>query len=274
VLGSIIASQRIPPPEGRRFMNAEAPDSISFLSAPWNRIPIAPWLFSLLVLLVLATLRFFAVFGPPQARIFFLIHFLAMWALPFPVLSAQGRREIGLRKQGNSPSALALSALAGDCGGFAVYAAGMALYGASPENWCVSIRDALHFSELRAAMPLAAAFGAVVLPALIPSPVGEELLFRGLIQQSFARRWNAFAATVVNGLAFGLVHLHVHGLWRDAAGFHLHLASGALMVLLMAGTSSIFTLCRLRSGSLFAAMVAHSACNLAMIGTIFLHLPA
>jgi hypothetical protein len=58
-----------------------------------------------------------------------------MWALPFLVLSAQGRWEIGLRKQGNNASALALSALTGACGGLVVYAAGMALYGASPDNW-------------------------------------------------------------------------------------------------------------------------------------------
>jgi hypothetical protein len=255
-------------------MNAEASYPGGFLRLPWSRIRIAPWLFSLLVLALLAAMRFYSVFGPPRVRILFLIHFLAMWALPFLILSAQGRREIGLRKQGNSPAALALSALAGACTGFAVYAAGMALYGASPDNWCVSIRDGFHLAEMRAAMPLAAAFAAIVLPAMIVSPIGEEILFRGFIQQSFVRRWNVSVATVVNGLAFGLVHLHVHGLWHDAAGFHLRLVSGVLMVLLMAGVSAVFTLCRLRSGSLYAAMVAHSACNLAMIGAIFFYPPA
>jgi len=255
-------------------VNAESPRQSSFLCAPWSRIPIAPWLFSLLLLAILTAMRFYAVFGPPRARILFLLDFLAMWALPFIVLSAQGRRDIGLRKQGNSPSVLALSALAGACAGFAVYAAGMALYGASPDNWCVSIRDSFQIAHLRASMPLAAAFAAVVLPAMIFSPIGEEILFRGILQQSFVRRWNVPVATVVNGLAFGLVHLHVHGLWHDAAGFHLRLVSGALMVLLMAGVSAVFTLCRLRSGSLYAAMIAHSACNLAMIGAIFLNPPA
>ncbi len=252
-------------------MNVESPRQSTFLCAPWSRIPIAPWLFSLLVLALLVALRFFAVFGPPQARILFLIQFLVMWALPFIVLSAQGRREIGLRKQGNSASALALSALLGACAGFAVYAIGMAIYGASPDNWCVSIRDEFQIAQLRAAMPLAAAFAAVVLPAMIVSPIGEEILFRGLLHQSFVRRWNVLVATLVNGLAFGLVHLHVHGLWHDAAGFHLRLVSGALMVLLLAGLSAVFTLCRLRSGSLYAAMIAHSACNLAMIGAIFFY---
>ncbi|HME57959.1 MAG TPA: CPBP family intramembrane glutamic endopeptidase [Terracidiphilus sp.] len=252
-------------------MNAESPRQSSFLCAPWSRIPIAPWLFSLLLLALLAAMRFYAVFGPPQARILFLIHFLVMWALPFIVLTAQGRREIGLRRQGNTASNLVLCALAGACAGFAVYAAGMALYGASPDNWCVNIHDEFQIAQLRAAMPLAAAFAAIVLPAMIFSPIGEEILFRGLLQQSFVRRWNVAVATVVNGLAFGLVHLHVHGLWHDAAGIHLRLVSGALMVLLMAGVSAVFTLCRLRTGSLYAAMIAHSACNLAMIGAIFFH---
>jgi membrane protease YdiL (CAAX protease family) len=252
-------------------MSAESPYQSSFLCAPWNRIRIAPWLFSLLVLALLTAVRFYAVFsGSPWGNLLFLFVFLAMWALPFIVLSAQGRREIGLRKQGNSPSALALSALAGAFAGYAVYAAGMALFGASPDNWCVSIRDSIHLAEMRAAMPLAAAFAAVVLPAMIFSPIGEEILFRGLLHQSFVRRWNVPVATAVNGLAFGLVHLHVHGLWRDAAGFHPRLVSGALMVLLMAGVSAVFTLCRMRTGSLYAAMVAHSSCNLAMIGAIFL----
>jgi membrane protease YdiL (CAAX protease family) len=235
---------------------------------------VAPWLFSLLLLALLAAIRYYAVFGPPQARVLFLLHCLAMWALPFIFLTAQGRREIGLRGQGNGPMALALCALAGACSGIAVYAAGMALYGSLPDNWCVSIRDSFQFAQLLAVLPPAGAFAAVVLPAMILTPIGEEILFRGIIQQSFSRRWNALSGTLVNGLAFGLMHLHVHGLWRDAAGFHLRFISGALMVLLLTGASAVFTLCRLRTGSLYAAMIAHAACNLAMIGAVFFYPPA
>jgi membrane protease YdiL (CAAX protease family) len=75
----------------------------------------------------------------------------------------------------------------------------------------------------------------------------------------------------LNGAGFGLIHLHVHGIWRDGAGFHVHVVSGALMVVLMAATSYVFTQCRQRSGSLWMAMVAHSTCNLVMIATIFFH---
>jgi membrane protease YdiL (CAAX protease family) len=230
---------------------------------------VPPWQLSLVVLAVLAVARYYAVLGPPQVRILFLLHVLFMWALPFIFLTAQGRHQIGLRKQGNSASALALSALAGAVCGLAVFAIGMALYGNSPENWCLSIRDSLQIEQLRALMPPAALFAVITLPALLLTPIGEEILFRGFIQQSFTLRWNAGVATLVNGLAFGLIHLHVHGLWHNAAGFHLRLVSGGLMVLLLAGASAVFTLCRLRSGSLYAAMVAHAACNLAMIASVF-----
>jgi membrane protease YdiL (CAAX protease family) len=216
-------------------------------------------------------LRYYAVFGPPQARILFLLHILIMWALPFIFLTAHGRHQIGLRKQGNSASVLALSALAGAVCGLAIFAIGMALYGNSPDNWCLSIRDSFQIEQLRALMPPAALFAVIALPALFLTPIGEEILFRGLIQQSFTLRWNAGLVTLVNSLAFGLIHLHVHGLWHDAAGFHLRLVSGTLMVLLLGGASAAFTLCRLRSGSLYAAMVAHAACNLAMIAAVFFH---
>src|SRR5208337_4931771 len=197
-------------------MNAESPRQSSFLCAPWSRIPIAPWLFSLLLLALLAAMRFYAVFGPPQARILFLIHCLVMWALPFIVLTAQGRREIGLRRQGNTASNLALCALAGALCGLAFYALGMALFGASPDNWNLTIRDSFQIEQLRATMPPAAVFAVIVLPAMILTPIGEEILFRGFIQQAFTLRWNAVLATLVNGFAFGLIHLHVHILWRDA----------------------------------------------------------
>ena len=257
-------------------MTPEAPANSSFLRPVWSRIPftritVAPWLLSLLVLAVLAAARYYAVLGPPQARILFPLHCLVMWALPFILLTGHGRRQIGLRKQGNTASALALSALAGAACGLAVFALGMLLYGNSPDNWNLTIRDAFQLKQMLAVMAPVAAFAAITLPAMILTPIGKEILFRGLIQQSFTLRWNAGIATLVNGLAFALIHLHVHVLWRDAAGYHLRPVSGTLMFLIGVGLSAVFTLCRLRSGSLFAAMAAHAACNLAMIAAVFFH---
>src|SRR5437016_12693510 len=89
---------------------------------------------------------------------------------------------------------------------------------------------------------------------MIFSPIGEEILFRGVIQQAFTLRWKAGIGTAVNSFSFGLVHLLFHGIARDAAGIHLQFLSGSLMVLLMEATSYVFTLCRLRSASLWPAM--------------------
>jgi hypothetical protein len=237
---------------------------------PGTRIAMASWQISLLVLAILAALRYDAVLGPPQARILFLVHCLIMWAIPL-ILTPQGRREIGLPKQGNTVPAMFFSALAGAGCGLTIYAIGMALYGTSPEDWNISIRESFQIDEILAEMPPAAALAVIVLPAIVLTPIGQEMLFRGLIQQAFTMRWSVGIATVVNGLGFGLMHLHVHGIWQDAAGLHLRLVSGTLMVLLLAGASAVFTLCRLRSGSLWTAMIAHAACNLAMIAAVFFH---
>ena len=245
-------------------------DQSGFLCAPWSRIPIAPWLLSLLVLALLAAARFYSAFGPPQARILFLLHVLAMWTLPFLFLTRQGRREIGLRRQGNTFSNIALSALIGAVCGYLIFWLGMALYGNSPDNWCVSIRDSFQLKQMLAVMSPAAAYAVITLSTVSFTPIGEEFLFRGLVQQSFTLRWNAVIATLVNGFAYGLMHLlHVHGLWHDAAGFHLRLISGALIVILLAGLGAILTLCRLRTGSMWCAVAAHAACNLTMVTAIF-----
>lgn len=254
------------------LVSPEASESSSFLRPFWIRLAMPPWLLSLLVLGVLAAARFYSAFGPPQARILFLVHVLVMWTLPFLFLTRQGRREIGLCRQGISPVALVICALAGVVSSLFVFWIGNALYGNSPDNWCVSIRDSFQLNQMLAVMSPATAFAIIALLTISFTPIGEELFFRGLIQHSFTLRWNAVIATLVNGFAYGLLHLlHVHGLWHDTAGFHLRLVSGGLMVLLLVGVGATFTLCRLWTGSLWCAVVAHAACNLAMISAIFLH---
>jgi hypothetical protein len=64
-----------------------------------------------------------------------------------------------------------------------------------------------------------------------------------------------------------MAYLYLHGIWRDAAGFHLRLGSASLAVFLMACIGSVFTLCRKMSGSLWTAMAAHAAFNLTLLGS-------
>jgi hypothetical protein len=53
--------------------------------------------------------------------------------------------------------------------------------------------------------------------------------FRRFIQQAFSWRWDATVAAVVNTFGFDLIHLDVHGIWRDVARLHLRFVPGAAM---------------------------------------------
>jgi membrane protease YdiL (CAAX protease family) len=113
------------------------------------------------------------------------------------------------------------------------------------------------------------AFATLALPAAVISPVGEEFFFRGLFHFSIKRVAGNTAAIVANAFAFGSVHLLHHGISKDAAGLHLRLGSGLVWLLATAGLGWALTVCRVRSGSLWPAILAHSASTLVMNLTIF-----
>jgi hypothetical protein len=253
------------------MMNPEDRKNPDLLRPFWGRLGIAPWALSLLVFAVLAAARFYAVFGPPQFRLLFLLHVLAMWALPWIFLNAQGRQGIGLAKPRKWLPALALSGAAGCVAGLVCFAVGWATPHDSPLNLLVSVHQGLQLEQMRTTMPLGLIFVAIGVPALVLTPVGEEIFFRGIMQQAFAQRCNGIAATLVQGVAFGIVHLQLIALSHDAMGFHFRWLAGAAMVSGGVLLAALFTFCRMRSGSLFASMAAHAACNLTMIGLVIFY---
>jgi len=242
--------------------SASGSSQSDFLKPFWTALFGPPWLVSLIVLAVLASIRFFAFFGPYSLQELFFLQTVAMWALPFLFLTAAGRREIGLTQRGTTLAAMIASAFAGVTCASVFFVIGMVIYGNSPDNWCISIRNYLHVDEMLGLMSPLGLFSLYSLPAIFLNPIGEEILFRGFIQQAFTRRFGAAFATLVSSLLFGLLYLCLHGIWHDASGFHLRLGSAALAVLLMACVGTVFTLCRTLSGSLWPAMAAHAAFNL------------
>jgi membrane protease YdiL (CAAX protease family) len=224
------------------------------------------WIVSLLFYALIAFIRFFAFFSPYELQEVFFLQTVAMWALPFLFLTPSGRIEIGLSERRLAPRTLLFSALAGVTCALIFFGAGMAIYDHSPNNWCISIRNYLHLDEMHGIMSPSALFALYALPAIFLNPIGEELLFRGFIQQAFARRFNATVGTIVSSFLFGLIYLYLHGIWHDTTGFHLRAASAAIAVCLMALTGFVFALCRALSRSLWPAMVAHAAFNLTLLG--------
>jgi membrane protease YdiL (CAAX protease family) len=237
----------------------------AFLQPIWTGVFGPPWLLSLIVFTALASIRFFAFLSPYPLQELFFMQTVAMWALPFIFLTPTGRREIGLSEYGMTPTSMFLSVLAGATCGVVFFSLGMAIYGDSPDNWCVSIRNYLHFEETRGFVSPLGLFALYALPAIFLNPIGEEILFRGFILQSFARRFHPVVATLVSSVLFGLVYLYLHGIWHNASGYHLRLASAAVAVFLMACVGTVFALCRALTGSLWPAMAAHAAFNLALL---------
>lgn len=107
------------------------------------------------------------------------------------------------------------------------------------------------------------------LPALVFSPIGEEIFFRGMLQRSLEEKMSGTASTSIECAAFGVVHLCHHGLAFGAAGVTIRPYSGFLWAFLMFCVALMFAVIRKRSGSLLPAMAAHAAFNMTMNFVIF-----
>lgn len=222
-----------------------------------------------LLLILFTAMRLVGLFGPTAWRVLLPLSFVLMAAAPFVLLGAKGRRQIGLKRAGASGDYL-LGVAVGATLALACGFLGSLLYGNGSDHWYVSIAayyrrqlDTDGMGRLRLHLIF-------TLPALLVSPIGEELFFRGLMQRALQARVNGRRATTIESAVFGLVHLGHHGLFISAAGaWGLLAGSGALWVLLMAGVAAVFAWLRLRSDSIGPAIAAHAAFNATMNAYIF-----
>jgi hypothetical protein len=224
------------------------------------------WLYSLVLFVVVAALRTYATFGPAAARPLFLCQFLLMWLLPFILLTRNGRQELGICWT-SRPEWLLWGLVIGASAAAVTIGVGFGLYGYGNDNWVMTLRST--YREVSSAMGKWSAFALLALPAAVVSPVGEEFFFRGLFHFSLKRATNSAVATFANAFAFASVHLLHHGISKDAAGLHLRPGSGLVWLLVIMALGWLLTICRLRSGSLWPAVLAHSASTLFMNVTIF-----
>jgi hypothetical protein len=248
-------------------------DRSAFLKPFWTRTFGPSWVVSLLLMILLGGVRYVAVFSPYPAQALFFLQYAGAWFAPFVILTTNGRYQIGLHERGATAANMALAALAGAAYGLITFGLGMVLYGDSPENWCVTLRDYLRLIELRGVMPPIGVFALFAVPAILFAPLADEILFRGFIQTAFTRSWNPYVATAVNCASFGITYLYFHAIWSDAAGLHIHLVSGGIALALFTGLGLLFTLIRLYTGTLWTAVAAHAGFNLMLIGVaIFVYM--
>jgi membrane protease YdiL (CAAX protease family) len=213
-------------------------------------------------------MRALGVLGPSSWRWTLPLSFVLMALAPWLLLTAAGRQQIGLRR-GAAGSWYGLALLAGGVAASACFLLAWAAFGSSPDHPFVSVARSYQATINTKAFSLVQLYLVFTLPALIFSPIGEEIFFRGLLQKTLEQSFSARASTALECGLFGLVHLCHHGLWWAGTGLALRPLSGAVWVLMMMSVAWMFAWLRLRSHSLGPAMLAHMVFNAVMNVFIF-----
>lgn len=219
--------------------------------------------------LLFAAMRGAGMLGPATLRWMLPASFVTMALLPWLLLSADGRRQIGLCRP-VSWKMLLPAVLAGACAALACGALGLLLFGHSPDNWFMTVAASYRGMMDTSIFSILMLHLVFTLPALLFSPIGEEIFFRGILQRALEQRFSERISTALECTAFGLVHLFHHGVVIDPAGWFIRPESGALWVAAMFLTAVLFATIRRCSGSLFPAIAAHAAFNAAMNAMIFI----
>jgi len=238
--------------------------------APWRIAPGGVYGLVLAFAAVSSAMRAAAMFGPVAWRGLFMLTCIAMALLPWLLFDRAGRRRVGLQWP-RRPRWLVLGLLVGALPASASYWLGATLYGASPDNWFVSVARnyQLQPTDGWSLLQLHLVFTTV---ACLFSPIDEEIFFRGVLQRVLEERHGAMRATLSEAGLFALVHLCHHGIVLTAAGAALMPVSGALWVGQMFLLSLAFAWLRRRADSIVPAILAHAAFNAAMNGWIFARL--
>jgi membrane protease YdiL (CAAX protease family) len=111
-------------------------------------------------------------------------------------------------------------------------------------------------------------------PALIFSPVGEEVFCRGVIYGRVRASGDGgssrqLAGAFTSAAVFATIHLMHHGLVVADGVVGFRVASGAAWFVMMFVTSLLFSGVRSAGASIWLAVVSHAAFNLAMNAAIF-----
>ena len=101
------------------------------------------------------------------------------------------------------------------------------------------------------------------------SPIGEEVFYRGLVHECFARSVGNRRAALVDSAAFAMVHVAHFGLVYSGQGWRFLPGPTLLWVTGLFITCLFFSVARAKSGSLVGAIVAHALFNLSMNYFIF-----
>jgi membrane protease YdiL (CAAX protease family) len=246
----------------------------SYLRPFWTRIFKQGWLFGILLILLFGIPRFIMVLQTNLDGNFSSISilFILMAISPFVFLRRDGRKSIGMLKP-RSLMWLFLSFLLGILGATLLYFLGKLLFNGTISNWFVSISQTylLQTGDITPENKLVY-FIIFAIIGMTFSPIGEEILYRGIIHRSFSISLGGKKASVVDNTAFGVTHLAHFGLVYNSGSWKLMVIPAMLWVILIFITGLLFNWCRIKTGSLLGAIFCHAGFNLGMNYFIFYHI--
>lgn len=217
---------------------------------------------------IFAAIRGIGILGPTAYRPILPLGFTLMALMPFIFLNKNGRQQIGFQPSKNWKY-YAIAIVLGAATATVCYFLGVWLFGMTAENWYISIRNSYLDNIQANGIPMEQAFWIITIPALIFSPIGEEIYFRGFLQEALATKLPYRTSMILESLFFGLIHLFHHGIIYQNGYYDILQVSGIIWVALMFGTAFSFAGLRKSSGSLYPAILAHVAFNFIMNIWIF-----
>ena len=218
--------------------------------------------------LLFGGMRVVGTLGPAAWRWLLPAGFVLMALTPWLVLDASGRRQIGLVAAAQR-AWYAWALMSGAAAAVLCWVVGLVMFGTGTGNWYVSIAGSYQRMMNTGAFSLLMLHLVFTTPALLFSPVGEEIFFRGVLQRALELRTNPQLATTAECLLFAVVHLCHHGIVRIDGQFSWMPISALSWMTLMFLTAWLFAWLRKCSGSLYPAIVAHMAFNGTMNVLIF-----
>lgn len=195
--------------------------------------------------------------------------FVAMIALPWLLLTRAGRMHIGLVRPARwrwiVPAVIAGVAMA-----LTVYAGATSLWGHTLSNPFAYI--ALSYTNVPASpseVDRLIYFIVFAVIGMLFSPIGEEVLYRGIAHESFAAGLGDRRAALIDAGAFAVTHLAHFGVVFVASAWAFLPLPALFWVAAMFLASLMFYGFRKLTGSLVGAIAAHAGFNLAMNWVIF-----
>ena len=195
--------------------------------------------------------------------------FLSMWAAPFILLSREGRRAIGMQPSRHYRR-LIIATAAGMIYCALLFGLAYLAYGFTESNWLYYISGT--YSNLPAEMDANIRLTFFLIFAGIGmtfSPIGEELFYRGLVHENFRFSFGQRAASLLDSLAFSLVHLAHFGLIYTGGSWKFLIVPALYWVAGLFALCLLFSWLRRYTGSILGAILAHAGFNVGMNYFIF-----